>query len=89
MVSTSNAAEPATIYYTTNGADPSTMGVEAYIKAQNPYCPEWLKSFLPYDKLKMGDKKNCKRYRPWVCSVTRSEGVDIEQLPLSFCVQDK
>lgn len=77
-----------TLYYTTNGLSPLNTDVETFIKSQNPLCNEWEKVYLPYDRLKLGDKRNCKRYRTWWCKPTGQEGVDIEHLPLDFCKQD-
>jgi len=84
MIAVARSAD--TLEYTTNGAD--VIGVEQFIISQNPPCNEWEKVFAPYDKLSLGQKNNCKRYRTWWCKPTGQEGVDIEHLPLEFCKQD-
>jgi hypothetical protein len=66
-----------------------TQTIEDLILSYNPPCKEGHKIWqLQYDKLRLGDKVNCKRYRPWRCADTSELGVDIEQLPLSFCEKD-
>lgn len=72
-----------TIPYTTSGAEPT--GYDD-VMSLNPYCPEWMKSYEPYSRLKT-DKcgEPGRRVRVWKCILTGKEGADVEHIPAVPC----
>ena len=87
FISMCHAAEPVTVYYTTNGVEPVAIDPIQMIMDSNPPCFEWMRKTTGYSKLMTKPEKCGQQIRlhQWRCAITGEIGWTPEIYQLEKC----